>query len=46
MSVNGQLHAPTAVPTGSDPQYPLDKEAGWAWQLVWKSPAGYRIPVV
>jgi hypothetical protein len=28
MEVSGQLHAPTALPPGKEPPYPLDKRLG------------------
>jgi hypothetical protein len=28
MEVNGQLHAPVALPQGKNPSYPLDKKLG------------------
>jgi hypothetical protein len=28
MEVNGQLHAPAALPPGKDPWYPLDRRLG------------------
>jgi len=35
MEVNGELHAPAALPLGMEPQYPLDSKAGWALELIW-----------
>jgi hypothetical protein len=28
MEMSGQLHVPVALPTGTDPRYPLDKRLG------------------
>jgi len=30
MEVNGQLHAPAALPPGKEPLVPIEEEAGWA----------------
>jgi hypothetical protein len=35
MEVNGQLHAPAALPSGNEPLIPIGQEAGWAPESVW-----------
>jgi hypothetical protein len=35
MEVNGQLHAPAALPAGKEPLVPIGQEAGWAPEPVW-----------
>jgi hypothetical protein len=35
MEVNGQFHAPAALPPGKEPGLPIGREAGWAPGLVW-----------
>jgi hypothetical protein len=36
MEVSSQLHAPATLPTTEDPTVPIEKEAGWAPELVWR----------
>jgi hypothetical protein len=35
VEVNGQLHAPAALPPGKDPTISIASEAGWPPQPIW-----------
>ena len=35
MEVSGQPYTPATLPSGIDPQIPIELEAGWAPELVW-----------
>jgi len=35
MEVSGQLHAPTALPTGEKAHVPTGQETGWSSESVW-----------
>jgi hypothetical protein len=35
MKLNGQLHAPTDVPSGEEAAVSIEQEAGWASEPVW-----------
>jgi len=50
MFVNGQLHAPIALPPGKEPPVRIGYEAGWDPEPVWtrwqnkKNPSHFREP--
>jgi hypothetical protein len=54
MEVSSQLHAPAALPPGTELPVPIEYEAGWAPEPVWTRwwrekfpvPAGSQTPIV